>query len=398
MKYPFTPQLIFFTLLLCVSLGTVGSENGLNKLIDEPKCPKIRKWCNDLDDMSDLYVLECLQSVNTKDITQLKRECQQIISNHTDRIIEDNSVREILRKSCSNDIENFDCSNQGRGNFFACILDKREEIRNEDCLNDIRRLESVAFFDLKWVTQFLQTCMNDLEKLGCKTKETNREFLFNGQTLICLQNGIKSLESKCKKQVLKLTEIQADNIRLDPELYFSCAADRLRFCREFQPGTGLVFKCLMQNRSDKMSAKCKDQLFKRENLIVQDAKISKGLMRACRDDIRKSHCRKQISDDKTIRLAQILLCLENYVHNGTKVSSNCEGEMIDQRKILMEDYRLSPEIVDGCKNDIRHLCNSVVTGRTIHCLMDHARPRKDQERISDVCQRAVRKYIFFLLQ
>lgn len=143
----------------------------------------------------------------------------------------------------------------------------------------------------------------------------------------------------------------------------------------------------MQHRNDKMSDNCKEQLYKRGTLIAQDFKISKGLMRACRDDIRKSHCRKQISDDKTIRLAQILLCLENYIHNGTKVSTACEGEMIDQRKMLMEDYRLSPEIVDGCKNDITQFCDSSVTGRTLHCLMEHAR---GSIRISDVCQRAVR--------
>lgn len=381
-----------------LTVDAIDNENNdlsliskVDKLIDEPKCPKIKKWCNDLKNGNDdIDILECLQMISTNEITSIKKDCQQIIRTHIENLIEDNSVHTILQHACGKEIDGLNCNGSPRGMFFACILDSRDDIKSEYCLREIQRLEAVAFFDLPWVTQFLQACNNDLERLNCDKQETNKDFFFKGQSLSCLQPKVKTLEPKCKSQVLKLTEIQADNIKLDPDLYAACASDRLRFCREFQPGTGLVFKCLMQNR-DKMSEKCEEQLLKRQKLIAQDFKISKGMMRACREDIRKSHCRKQISDDKTIRLAQILVCLENYVRNGTKVSTSCEGEMIDQRKILMEDYRLSPEIVDGCADDIKNLCNKVVTGRTIHCLMEHARPRNRRIKITDKCQRAVSK-------
>ncbi len=61
---------------------------------------------------------------------------------------------------------------------------------------------------------------------------------------------------------------------------------------------------------------CREELFKREKLVSKDLKISKGMVRACREDIRKNRCRRMISDDKSIRLAQMLLCLENAIHNG----------------------------------------------------------------------------------
>lgn len=117
-------------------------------------------------------------------------------------------------------------------------------------------------------------------------------------------------------------------------------------------------------------------------------------MRACKEDVKKTHCRRQTSSDKNIRLAQILLCLENVAKNGTALDADCEAEMMDHRKMLMEDYRLSPEIVDGCKAEIEGFCNGLEAGgRTIHCLMEHARfgkKRKDaQDRTGDVCQRAV---------
>lgn len=140
-----------------------------------------------------------------------------------------------------------------------------------------------------------------------------------------------------------------------------------------------------------MTAQCQEQLTRREKLIASDYKISKGLVKACKEDIRNNHCRRSVSEDKEIKLAQILLCLESAVKNGSKIDGNCQAEMFDHRKLLMEDYRLSPEIVDGCANEITTFCNSLeVGGATIHCLMEHTRTRKKKSRVSLKCQRAVR--------
>lgn len=151
----------------------------------------------------------------------------------------------------------------------------------------------------------------------------------------------------------------------------------------------LYLKLVSINRS--MTARCQEQLTRREKLIASDYKISKGLVKACKEDIRNNRCRRSVSEDKDIRLAQILLCLESAVKNGSKIDGNCQAEMFDHRKLLMEDYRLSPEIVDGCANDITTFCNSLeVGGATIHCLMEHTRTRKKKSRVLPKCQRAVK--------
>jgi Cysteine rich repeat. len=79
-----------------------------------------------------------------------------------------------------------------------------------------------------------------------------------------------------------------------------------------------------------------------------------------------------------------------FMYLGSKVSRDCQMEMMEHRKILMEDYRLSPEIVTDCSEDIKSFCNTLeVGGKTIHCLMEHARPKKRKGRVSPTCQRAV---------
>ena len=47
------------------------------------------------------------------------------------------------------------------------------------------------------------------------------------------------------------------------------------------------------------------------------------------------------------------------------------------RHSLMEDYQISPEIVSSCQSEIRDQCDGMKRqGKTIHCLMDLARPKK----------------------
>lgn len=141
-----------------------------------------------------------------------------------------------------------------------------------------------------------------------------------------------------------------------------------------------------------MSKPCQEQLSRRQKLIAQDYRVSRGLSRACKEDIRSNHCRKGVSDDKDIRLAQILVCLEGVMKNSSKISSECQAEMVDHRKMLMEDYRLSPEIMHDCAKDIVEFCSPIeVGGKTIHCLMEHARPKK--KRVEAVCQRALENLV-----
>lgn len=165
------------------------------------------------------------------------------------------------------------------------------------------------------------------------------------------------------------------------------------FCSDSENANSeLTYKCLQDSINDpKMTPQCREQLFKREKLVVKDTEVSKGLVRACRADIKLYKCKRSTSDHRKVRLAQILLCLENAAHNGSKISADCRSEMVRHRKFLMEDYRLSPEVVGKCSEDIDNFCNGLESGgKTIHCLLEHSRPkRRKQTVVSMPCQRAL---------
>lgn len=74
--------------------------------------------------------------------------------------------------------------------------------------------------------------------------------------------------------------------------------------------------------------------------------------------------------------------------SGRVVSGECQGEMMDYRQMLMEDFSLSPEIVLHCRSEIEGHCSGLHRkGRTLHCLMRVS--RGDMGSIDPNCQRAV---------
>nr|CAD7455671.1 unnamed protein product [Timema tahoe] len=362
-------------------------------LIDEIEClPDIKRLCGTLPPNSDdLFVLECVQSFKGNELGGISEGCQHTIWRHTMDLINDANLNNISQRSCGHDLENLKCKVTDRsGTLLACILDHRDNIHSSPCKAFIQRLEWVAFSDFRLIAHFLDACSSNIDRYMCGRLQPS-ESLTQGQTLACLQQHIDKLDEQCQKQIYHLSEIQADNIIMDRQLYLACINDHSKFCPEIAPGSGNVYKCLMQHKLDRMmSQQCQEQLLRRQKVIARDYRVSKGLARSCKEDIKAFHCRRDVSDEKDIRLAQILLCLEGLLRNGTKVTKDCQMEMVEHRKILMEDYRLSPEIVSQCSEDITKFCNGLeVGGKTIHCLMEHTRPRKKRERVSFKCQRAV---------
>lgn len=73
--------------------------------------------------------------------------------------------------------------------------------------------------------------------------------------------------------------------------------------------------------------------------------------------------------------------------SGRAVTGECQGEMMDYRRMLMEDFSLSPEIVLHCRSEIERQCSGLHRkGRTLHCLM-----RVSRGDIDANCQTAVRR-------
>lgn len=102
-------------------------------------------------------------------------------------------------------------------------------------------------------------------------------------------------------------------------------------------------------------------------------------------------CRRELRDDQSnqvklsnsIKLANVLLCLEGAIQDGDLVSPECEQELIEHRRILMSDYQIQPSLVKQCSTVIAEHCGNGIErgGKTLHCLMQKIKLAKTDKTI-----------------
>lgn len=271
------------------------------------------------------------------------------------------------------------------GFLVSCLLSYRENITQDQCRIFLKNIAALVFSDYRLVNHFQEDCSNDIDKFKCGRLEKNSETpTQQGKTIECLSQKFEDLEKDCRKQIIRVTELQSEDFHLDRVLYFACRDDREHFCDNIKSGNGKVYKCLMKNKfSPEMSKQCQEQLTRRQKIVVQNIDADRTLIRACRKDILQNECRKELRGNagmngNDIQLASLMLCLERAVKDGSGLEPECRAELMENRKMLMTDYQLNPNIVKLCKDEISNHCNGGIErgGKTLHCLLNKAAKSK----------------------
>uniref|UniRef100_A0A8C9RCB1 Golgi apparatus protein 1 n=1 Tax=Scleropages formosus TaxID=113540 RepID=A0A8C9RCB1_SCLFO len=363
-------------------------------------CPK-HTWNNNL------AVLECLQ--DRKEDTEIAPACNHLLWNYKFNLTTDPKFESVAVEVCKTTIPEIkECAEEerGKGYLVSCLVDHRGNITEYQCHQYITKMTTIIYSDYRLICGFMDKCREDINALRCGSINTGEKDIHSqGEVIACLEKGLVNeaeeqsqryvIKDECKKAILRVAELSSDDFHLDRYLYFSCRDDRERFCENTQAGEGRVYKCLFNHKFEEaMSEKCRDALTTRQKLIAQDYKVSYSLAKACKADLRKYRCNMDtnLPRAREARLSYLLLCLESAVHRGRTVSGECQGEMLDYRRMLMEDFSLSPEIVLHCRGEIESHCSGLHRkGRTLHCLMRVG--RGDKGVVDDLCQRSLQTLI-----
>ncbi|XP_046394419.1 Golgi apparatus protein 1 [Ischnura elegans] len=377
------------------------------KLIESRECkPVVEELCKQYVQADDLIVLDCILSNDMSKVNRINESCRNILWAHSLEILEGKSLRSALQLHCSADLKEKNLSECVSRSAFpesspspivspilSCMLEYKEGIHNPRCKLFIQKIEKLVLFDfIQMMGPLAKYCEADVKQLDCSRNEVSWE----GGTLACLQLKLDQVhDERCRAQIMQLSELQAEDVQLDRQLYKACYAEYNHLCRDSDKNVD-AYTCLMRKRMDKsVGKKCANELSRRLGLVARDYKASKGFTRACRDDVRLNHCRRRrphAAPDEAldVRLAHILLCLEGALRNGSSVSPDCRSGMVAHRRFLLEDYHTSPEVVSGCAVEVAKVCSGYEGAEVIHCLMENARTsHRRQRRISKACHRAL---------
>ncbi|XP_054162657.1 Golgi apparatus protein 1-like [Oppia nitens] len=377
----------------------------VGKLSAHPDCKEdIERICGrmgtDLD--NNLSVLTCIQ--NKEKDTYLSEVCHHLLWSFKRNLTDDNSFAGYAKNVCNRLItENAECLKaedeqvmSPSANLMSCLIERLVPETDVECKNFLTKIELIIFSDYRLIHKFTDFCAKDIDDLKCGRIDMNVDsFHTQGETIECLEKSTDKLSTKCKHQILRIAELQSDDFHLDRGLYFACRDDREKFCHRIESGDGRVYRCLMKHKLEKdLSHNCREKLFQREMLAIRDYKVAHGLAKTCKQDIKKYECREDTSDHKEIRLAQILLCLENALNQNQKIDSQCRVEMLSHRRNLMDNYNLTPDLVSACDNDIQEFCSGLEKGgKTLHCLMKHTKRSRGKGmkrgQITSQCRRSL---------
>jgi len=380
-------------LLVLLEVALVAASNNLENepIAQAEDCKKditvLQSLCEikDEDLTNNWAVLDCIDSLPAD--KQISQECDNHVWKFKLVVTRQDVFLDQAKEICEDDIKVCkEEENSEAGHLLACLVEKKHETKSLQCGKFLGQVENIIFSDYRIISNFMNACDKDITTLKCgKSRKSVESHHSQGGTIQCLSENLEHVEPTCKQEILTIAELQADDYHLDRALYLACKQDREEVCPRVQPGEGRVYKCLMKNKMS-VSPSCQEQLVRRQKIISQDFKADGGLVKACKEEIKHYSCRKGVdkNEKQTVKLAQILLCLEDKIRNEQEVSGMCINEMRDIRRELMEDYSISPELVANCATEIEHFCSdskSQKHGKTIHCLMKAAMDQS-QEKLS----------------
>lgn len=406
---------------------------GANFLIDHPDCAtKLRHMCGNRKDVylkNDLDVLSCVLDQD-EELDDLNPECHHVIWSYQKNLTKNDQFHRFARQNCNKDIEKaqLECNEylEHPGQLLSCLIENKEHITTGLCRDFISRVGSIVFTDYRLIAGFADNCENDIEQLKCGRHDTEEGLHSQGATLECLQDNLErerrlekaihdgntekqaefdalyKISDRCQVEMFRTLEFQAEDYHLDRPLFFACKEDREKFCQQVPAGNGAVMHCLLMALPQKdMSPKCREKLIARKKLIDEDIKADKPTENVCAADIEKYKCnRKELHPEGShslLPVSVVIMCLEQAHRDKHPVSQQCLSALSEERRMLMDELRLTPELSIGCVNEL-NMCHKQFPDepqQMAHCLMALARSEKPgkSEKISAQCSRALQDFI-----
>ncbi|CAI4232920.1 unnamed protein product [Auanema sp. JU1783] len=372
---------------------------------------------------SDMSILECLQDAGYSESETLTKDCENLVWDFKVRLTQDERFIAAAKSYCDAELKENTAMNNcvqltQSGHALSCLIDFVQNVtKTSNCYAFLSRTEKLAFSDFRLIGPFIDKCRTTISKFGCAVLTPNaahkgvRVSHTQGMALECIiqqvvkqskqADALNEIDSECRHEVMRLAELQSEDWHLDRPLFFACRADREKYCKEVPAGQGKVYECLLLKRNDQfMDPACSNVLAERAYMYGRDYRMAHPLTKACEAEMKNFKCEPQshLEAAAHFHLSWILLCLENASHsNKDKPSKECQHEMINHRQLMLHEFRMAPELVMQCAAEIDKWCSPrgdiEAEGRTLHCLMEHAQSRKEEEKLGVQCMQAVSQVV-----
>ncbi|CAI5490371.1 unnamed protein product [Closterium sp. Naga37s-1] len=197
-------------------------------------------------------VIKCLQDkVEDADMGVL---CKEEVKKDMKRAAEDYRLNFRLNKECFVDVERLclhscDAALETGGTetgvtcggaTLKCLTENERKLSSKTCRQELFYFKKRMVADISLDIPLQMACKNDVEKKCGGERD-------HSKALACLRAKRDELTEECKEEELRLSEMEASDIRLTPTLMNACGLELNHFCRGVHPTTGLAFRCLQMS-------------------------------------------------------------------------------------------------------------------------------------------------------
>jgi Golgi apparatus protein 1 len=313
-----------------------------------------------------------------------------------------------MRLACNKSAEKH-CPEKTGFLLMSCLR-MNKAVLDSECQQKVFQWQRNSAADMGLDVHFYDACKADLAKLSICTRSS--PFSMNlartaGQRKACLKQHKEDLSRGCHEELFRREQQDAEDIRLNLDVYKMCKAEISTKCKDKEFGEGRMMKCLWEkafgtSKTSGFSTTCKKKVRELTIRSLQDYRLDYRVRTRCTHEIETSCAaeKKQVDAKSAAELfakhskneyeymdlddspsGLVLNCLKK---NMTRLGDSCKDEM--RRVIMVHSMhkRADPVFAHDCEEDISLLCADVEPDSyKIHICL-----RKHLSEISAPCKRA----------
>ncbi|GJP32519.1 hypothetical protein CLOM_g17147 [Closterium sp. NIES-68] len=312
---------------------------------------EMQRLCKDQPD-----TIKCLQ--DKVEDADMGKACRDEVKKDVQRAAEDYRLNFRLNRECFSDVQHLcmhscDAALESGGTesgvtcggaTLKCLTENERKLSSKTCRQELFYFKKRMVADISLDIPLQMACKTDVEKKCGGERD-------HSKALACLRGKRDELTEECKEEELRLSEMEASDIRLTPTLMNACGLELNHFCRGVQPTAGLAFRCLQMSINEVgMSVACKAevdlQTFRQSSYYKLDA----ALAEQCQGDV-DALCRG--IDEGKEGHSLVLQCLVDHQANLT---GRCLTETAYAVRMALWMYHREADLVKPCNAVVDSLC------------------------------------------
>lgn len=229
---------------------------------------------------------------------------------------------------------------------------------NHTCLEQIKRVMRQRAISVDLIPEIEEVCLDDLANFCFdKTKK--------GEEMQCLQKNMDDLKDECHDAVVKYTEVEAEDVELNPYIMKHCGKIMETVCgSELKNEDGDVMDCLISHKNTplvKTDAACRISIEHFQIISLKNYRFSYKFKMACKPYAER-FCR--VARTK----AEVVACLSERLTNDTingirsDIQKSCRQQLKAQLFQQRENIDFDPKLKAACSDDIKKHCSNAEHG------------------------------------